>query len=92
MLRNSRPNDQKYLICFANKAAMAGYAFENVEIATYTVLSVSAQATGDAETPAACQQILPQEIAMAEWLLEHLPEITKAFLVRSEDLIWKQKK
>ena len=32
----------------------------------------------------ACEQILPQEIAMAEWLKEHLPELTQAFLDRSE--------
>lgn len=67
------------------KGAMAGYVFENVEIAAYTVLIAAAKAAGDNETLAACQQILPQEIAMAEWLLEHLPEITEAFLVRSED-------
>lgn len=67
------------------KGAMAGYVFENVEIATYTVLIAAAQAAGDVETQAACEQILPQEIAMAEWLLDHLPEITEAFLIRSED-------
>lgn len=67
------------------KGAMAGYVFENVEIAAYTVIIAAAKAAGDNETLAACQQILAQEIAMAEWLLEHLPEITEAFLVRSED-------
>ncbi|MHC8306147.1 ferritin-like domain-containing protein [Pseudomonas sp. PB3P13] len=67
------------------KGAMAGYVFENVEIAAYTVLIAAAKAAGDHETLAACEKILPQEIAMAEWLLEHLPELTQAFLVRSED-------
>lgn len=67
------------------KGAMAGYVFENVEIAAYTVLIAAAEAAGDSETLAACQQILPQEIAMAEWLLEHLPQLTEAFLLRSED-------
>lgn len=65
------------------KGAMAGYVFENVEIATYTVLIAAAKAAGDAQTLAACEQILPQEQAMATWLLEHLPQITEAFLVRS---------
>jgi ferritin-like metal-binding protein YciE len=67
------------------KGAMAGYVFENMEIATYTVLIAAAQAAGDAETQAACEKILPQEIAMAEWLLEHLPQLTHAFLERSAD-------
>ncbi|WJN61759.1 MULTISPECIES: ferritin-like domain-containing protein [unclassified Pseudomonas] len=66
------------------KGAMAGYVFENVEIAAYTVLIAAAKAAGDVETQKACEQILPQEIAMAEWLKEHLPELTQAFLDRSE--------
>jgi ferritin-like metal-binding protein YciE len=48
------------------KGAMAGYVFENVEIACYTVLIAAAKAAGDIETQAACEQILPQEIAMAD--------------------------
>lgn len=64
---------------------MAGYVFENVEIATYTVLIAAAKAAGDKQTQAACEQILPQEAAMAKWLLEHLPELTEAFLQRSEN-------
>jgi ferritin-like metal-binding protein YciE len=65
------------------KGAMAGYVFENVEIATYTLLIAAANAAGDAQTQAACEQILPQEQAMADWLLEHLPKLTEAFLLRS---------
>jgi ferritin-like metal-binding protein YciE len=67
------------------KGAMAGYVFENVEIAAYTVLIAAAKAAGDLETLAACEEILPQEIAMAEWLLQHLPDLTEAFLERSQD-------
>jgi ferritin-like metal-binding protein YciE len=67
------------------KGAMAGYVFENVEIATYTVLLAAAKAAGDNETQAACELILPQEEAMAQWLLDHLPELTEAFLIRSAD-------
>lgn len=43
------------------KGATAGYAFENVEIATYTVLIAAAEAFGDDETATACQAILKQE-------------------------------
>ena len=66
------------------KGAMAGYVFENMEVASYTVLIAAAKAAGDAETQAACEKILPQEVAMAQWLLEHLPALTQAFLQRSE--------
>ena len=66
------------------KGAMAGYVFENMAVASYTVLIAAAKAAGDAETQAACEKILPQEVAMAQWLLEHLPELTQAFLQRSE--------
>jgi len=65
------------------KGAMAGYVFENLEIASYTALIAAAKAAGDSATAAACEQILVQEKAMAAWLLEHLPEVTQAFLARS---------
>src|SRR5690606_35442424 len=65
------------------KGAMSGYVFEHMEIASYTILIAAAKAVGDVETQRACEQILPQEIAMAEWLKENLPELTQAFLARS---------
>ncbi|WP_161897957.1 ferritin-like domain-containing protein [Pseudomonas yangonensis] len=65
------------------KGAMSGYVFENVEIAAYTVLIAAAEEVGDAQTQTACEQILKQEVAMADWLREHLPQITAAFLQRS---------
>lgn len=64
------------------KGAMSGYVFENMEIAAYTVLIAAAQEVGDSATEAALKEILPQEVAMADWLREHLPEITRAFLAR----------
>ena len=67
------------------KGAMSGYVFENVEIAMYTVLIAAAKAAGDVETQAACELILPEEQAMADWLKAHLPEITQAFITRSAD-------
>lgn len=64
------------------KGAMSGYVFENMEIAAYTVLIAAAREVGDAETLAALERILPQEQAMADWLRDHLPELTQAFLAR----------
>ncbi|KIQ03539.1 MULTISPECIES: DUF892 family protein [Pseudomonas] len=66
------------------KGAMSGYVFENLEIASYTVLIAAAKAAGDGETRRVCEQILVQEQAMADWLKQHLPELTQAFLARSE--------
>jgi ferritin-like metal-binding protein YciE len=65
------------------KGAMAGYVFENVEISSYTALIAAAKSVGDAATQAQLEQILEQEKAMAAWLLDHLPQITQAFLARS---------
>jgi len=66
------------------KGAMAGYVFEQMEIASYTALIAAADAVGDTETSQACEQILEEEQAMADWLQDHLPEVVQAFLVRSE--------
>jgi ferritin-like metal-binding protein YciE len=65
------------------KGGMAGYVFEHVEIAAYTTLIAAANAAGDLETKRVCEQILPQEIEMARWLLEHLPETVTQFVSRS---------
>ncbi len=67
------------------KGAIAGYVFENLEIATYTTLIAAAAEIGDSQTQQACERILEQEKAMAAWLLEDLPATTRAFLERSAD-------
>ena len=65
------------------KGAISGYVFEQMEIANYTALIAAAQATGDDATAQTCQRILAQEQAMAQWLLEHLPEVVQQFLALS---------
>jgi len=65
------------------KGAMSGYVFEHMEIASYTILIAAAEAARDRETQQVCEQNLREEQAMAEWLLQHLPEVTQAFLARS---------
>lgn len=67
------------------KGAMSGYVFEQTEVASYTALIAAAQAIGDEETVRCCEQILPQEIEMGRWLLEHLPAIVIAYMSRSAD-------
>ncbi|MDZ5645782.1 ferritin-like domain-containing protein [Nitrospirillum sp. BR 11828] len=68
------------------KGALASYAFENMEIASYTILIAAAEAVGDTETRDLCDQSLQEEKAMAAWLVEHLPALTKKFLARDEVL------
>lgn len=65
------------------KGSMSGYVFENLEIATYTVIIAAAKAAGDTQTAEACEKILAQEKAMAQWILEHLAPTTQQFLGRS---------
>ncbi|OBR46155.1 ferritin-like domain-containing protein [Paraburkholderia tropica] len=65
------------------KGGMSGYVFENVEIAAYTALIAAADAAGDEETRRVCELILPQEVAMAKWLLDHLPDTVTKFVTRS---------
>ncbi len=65
------------------KGAQAGYVFENLEIASYTILIAAAEAVGDTLTREICERILAEEVAMADWLREHLPELTQAYLTRA---------
>jgi ferritin-like metal-binding protein YciE len=64
------------------KGAMAGYAFEHMEIAAYRTLIAAAEAVGDAQTKAVCERILAEEVAMADWLEQHLPSVAQTFLQR----------
>jgi ferritin-like metal-binding protein YciE len=68
------------------KAAMSSYIFKQMEVSAYTILIAAAEAVGDLETKRVCEQILPQEIAMADWLRDNLPGITQEFLARSVEL------
>lgn len=66
------------------KGSMAAYAFEHMEIASYRILIATAEAAGDMETRKICEQILEEEIAMAAWLEDNLPEITQRYIARVE--------
>lgn len=64
------------------KGSLASYTFEHMEIASYRILSAAAEEVGDLETKRVCEEILLEEEAMADWLEDHLPEVTHAFLMR----------
>lgn len=66
------------------KGSMAAYTYEHMEIASYRVLIAAAEAVGDAEVRMACEQSLKEELAMAAWLEEHLPEITHKYIARTD--------
>lgn len=67
----------------AVKGAISGYVFENLEIGSYTSLIAAAKLVGDSEGVRIFTQIREQEIAMAEWCLQHLPDVTEQFMIRS---------
>ncbi|GAC1454865.1 MAG: hypothetical protein PVSMB4_15430 [Ktedonobacterales bacterium] len=50
------------------------YVTEHLEIASYTLLITTARAFGDEQTVRACELNLRDEIAMQQWLAQHLPE------------------
>ena len=66
------------------KGAIFSYAFENLEIASYRSLITAARQLGDHETVAACEDNLREEVAMAEWLHEHIEQVTGQFLSRAQ--------
>lgn len=64
------------------KGAVVSYAFEHMEIASYTVLISAARAAGETEVAHVCERILQEEKAMAAWLAEHTPATVQQFLQR----------
>jgi ferritin-like metal-binding protein YciE len=62
------------------KGTLASYTFEQMEIASYTILIAAAEACGDNTTAAICSRILKEEQAMAKWLADQTPNLVRAFL------------
>lgn len=60
------------------------YAFEHMEIASYRNLLFAAEAAGDTGTAQLCREILPEEQAMADWLLQHQQSVVQQFLAREQ--------
>jgi ferritin-like metal-binding protein YciE len=64
------------------KNALADYAAENFEVASYTALIRAAQFLGDQETARVCQQILQEDQEMASWLQQNLPTLVQQTLLQ----------
>jgi ferritin-like metal-binding protein YciE len=62
------------------KNAIAAYAFEHFEIGNYRALITTAEQVGETRAVEVLQQNLREEEAMAQWLEQQLPEITRQYL------------
>lgn len=64
------------------KSLGISYAFEHMEVASYRALVIAAKQADQPQIAKICAAILDQEIAMAEWLIEHQEATILAFLER----------
>src|SRR5437588_8901587 len=64
------------------KNALADYAAESFEVASYTALVRAAQELGDQQTARICQQILQEDEEMARWLQQNLPTLVQQTLLQ----------
>lgn len=72
------------------KDILSAYAMEHFEIACYTSLKAGAQTAGFPQIVAICDQILEDEVKMANWLHDYIPTVTREFLAekhRDESII-----
>ncbi|SJN13205.1 Protein yciE [Halomonas citrativorans] len=67
------------------KGSIACYAFEHFEIANYKALIQTAESAGHTGVAQVCKEILQEEIAMADWLADHLESTATQFLHRADD-------
>jgi len=66
------------------KGSISGYVFEQFEIACYPSLLAAAKKAGDMASVPAIESILAEEQRMADWLIQHIPDTTEQFLLRSD--------
>jgi ferritin-like metal-binding protein YciE len=64
------------------KHALAAYAYEHFEVASYAALIAAAENLDEIEIADACRQSLAEERAMADWLEDFIPEAARVFLQR----------
>ncbi len=62
------------------KNAIADYAMEHFEMACYSALASAAEDAGLGEIAQTCREIFGEEAEMADWLEEHIPEVTRLHL------------
>lgn len=69
------------------KGGLASYAFEHFEIASYKAIIKASEMASQPEITQLCNEILQEEIAMADWLSQNLNDTTRAFLERDSENI-----
>ncbi len=62
------------------KNALADYAAENFEVASYTALIRAAQDLGEQQTATVCEQIRQEDEEMARWIQQNLPTLVQMTL------------
>jgi ferritin-like metal-binding protein YciE len=67
------------------KHALASNAFEHFEAASYCSLAAAAKDAGEPEIAKTCEEIMKQELAMADWVWRQLPPMTHKYLHRAEE-------
>ncbi|MER9586665.1 DUF892 family protein [Mesorhizobium sp. M0276] len=65
------------------KGSLASYTWY-MEIASYTILIAAAKSLDETEGAHVCEENLREEVAMADWLKNHLPATTKQFFTRAD--------
>lgn len=66
------------------KGSLASYTFEQMEIASYTMLIAAAEELGETDAVQVLTPILQEEQAMAAWIFENLGPLTCSFLARQD--------
>jgi len=62
------------------KNALADYAAENFEVASYTAIIRAAHDLNDQQTASVCEQIRQEDEEMANWILQNLPTLVQQTL------------
>lgn len=65
------------------KNALADYAAEHFEMGCYSSIIAAAEEAGHMEIARTCGEILRDEVEMANWLEEQIPELTRQHLQRA---------
>lgn len=66
------------------KNLMSSYAAEHFEISSYTVLLSAAEEFEDEATADALDKILDEEMDMANWLMQQMPDVVSEYLATLE--------
>jgi ferritin-like metal-binding protein YciE len=64
------------------KNSFANFAFEHYEIASYRALISMAEMAGDRAAVPLLQETLKEEVALAEWIDQALPDVVKTYVQR----------